>query len=164
LKTVYLALGSNLGDREGNLRRAIAELKSAELEILKVSPVYETAPQGFLDQGWFLNLVVEATTTLFPVQLLKRCQRVERLLKRQRQIANGPRTIDIDVLLYGNATVRTRGLDVPHPRYRERRFVLQPLAAVAPDLKDPVTKRTVREMLGEVTDQIVTRTRIVISP
>jgi 2-amino-4-hydroxy-6-hydroxymethyldihydropteridine diphosphokinase len=164
LKTVYLALGSNLGDREAHLRRAIAELKSPELEITKVSPVYETAPQGFLDQGWFLNLVLEAATTLFPVQLRKRCHRVEQLMKRKRQVANGPRTIDIDVLLYANAIIRTWGLEVPHPRYHERRFVLEPLADIAPDLKDPVTKRSVREMLAEVMDQKVTRTPIVISP
>ncbi len=164
MKTVYLALGSNLGDREAHLRQAIAELKGPELEIVKVSPVYETAPQGFLDQGWFLNLVVEAATTLFPMQLLKRCQRVERLMKRQRQIANGPRTIDIDILLYGTAIIRTKGLEAPHPRYRERRFVLEPLADIAPSLKDPVTKRNVREMLAEVIDQKVTRTPIIISP
>ncbi len=164
MKTVYLGLGSNLGDREAHLRRAIAELRSPELEIVKVSPVYETAPQGFLDQGWFLNLVVEAATTLFPVQLLNRCRRVERLMKRRRQIANGPRTIDIDVLLYGTAMIRTRGLEVPHPRYHERRFVLEPLVEIAPDLKDPVTKRGVREMLAEVHDQKVTRTPLVISP
>jgi 2-amino-4-hydroxy-6-hydroxymethyldihydropteridine diphosphokinase len=164
LKTVYLALGSNLGDRESHLRRAIAELRSPGLEIVKVSAVYETAPQGFLEQGWFLNLVVEAATVLFPMQLLKRCQRVERLMKRQRQIANGPRTIDIDILFYGTAMIQTRGLEVPHPRYRERRFVLEPLAGIAPDLKDPVTKRGVREMLSEVMDQKVTRTPILISP
>ena len=164
MKTVYLALGSNLGDRESHLRRAIAELRSPGLEIVKVSAVYETAPQGFLEQGWFLNLVVEAATVLFPMQLLKRCQRVERLMKRQRQIANGPRTIDIDILFYGTAMIQTRGLEVPHPRYRERRFVLEPLAGIAPDLKDPVTKRGVREMLSEVMDQKVTRTPILISP
>ena len=162
MKTVYLALGSNLGDREAHLRRAIAELKGPELEITKVSPVYETAPQGFLNQGWFLNLVVEASTELFPVQLLKRCQRVERLLKRQRQIANGPRTIDIDVLLYGNAIIHSSELEVPHPRYHERRFVLEPLADIAPELRDPLTKRSTREMLAGVANQNVKRTPLVI--
>ena len=164
MKTVYLALGSNLGDREAHLRRAMEQLKSPELRITKVSGIYETAPQGYLDQGWFLNLVLEATTALFPLQLLLGCKRVERLLKRQRRVANGPRTIDIDVLFYGDIVIHSRGFEVPHPRYHERRFVLEPLADLAPALRDPVTKRSVREMLAGVMDQKVTRTAIVISP
>lgn len=162
MTTVFLALGSNLGDREAHLRRAIAELNSPDLQVKRISPVYETAPQGFLEQGWFLNLILEAATTLFPVQLLQRCRRVERRLKRQREIQNGPRTIDIDVLLYGTAVVRSPALQVPHPRYQERRFVLEPLADLAPDLRDPVTRRSVREMLAGVQDQKLARTPIVI--
>jgi 2-amino-4-hydroxy-6-hydroxymethyldihydropteridine diphosphokinase len=162
LKIAFLALGSNLGDREAHLRRAVAELAAPELRVLRVSPVYETSPQGMLDQGWFLNLVLEAQTSLMPVQLLRRCQRVERLLKRQRRILNGPRTIDIDVLFYGNAVIRSPMIEIPHPRYRERRFVLQPLADLECEWRDPATGKTVQAMLKDVAGQSVRQTGITI--
>jgi 2-amino-4-hydroxy-6-hydroxymethyldihydropteridine diphosphokinase len=163
LKTVYLALGSNLGDREQHLRQAIAELGAKpDLRIVRVSKVYETAPQGYADQGWFLNMAVEAETSLMPMQLLSRCLRIERTLKRQRQIVNGPRTIDIDIIFYAHAVIRGGRLQVPHPRYAERRFVLQPLADLNPELRDPVTRKTVAAMLAAVKDQPVRQTGIVI--
>ncbi len=163
MKRVFLALGSNLGDREEHLRRAIGALHAPDLRVLRVSPVYETSPQGMLEQGWFLNLVLEAGTSLLPLQLLRRCQRVERLLKRQRKVLNGPRTIDIDVLFYGNAVIRGPAIEIPHPRYRERRFVLQPLADLEPEWRDPVSGATVRAMLGETAAQSVRRTEIAIA-
>ncbi len=139
-------------------------MQAKELRIDRVSPVYETAPRGYADQNWFLNLVLEAETSLLPLRLLAHCQRVERELKRQRLIPNGPRTIDIDVIFYGNAVIRGARLQTPHPRYAERLFVLQPLADLDPDLRDPVTHRTIKEMLPEVHDQVVRRTEILISP
>jgi len=150
LKTVYLSLGSNLGDREANLRAALQRLSP-----VRQSPIYETEPIDYLDQGWFLNMVVELHTELFPRQLLTRVQKIERELGRVRGVPKGPRTLDIDILLYGNAVVRTPDLEVPHPRMNDRRFVLQPLADLAPDLRHPVTKRTIREMLAVAPPAVV---------
>jgi 2-amino-4-hydroxy-6-hydroxymethyldihydropteridine diphosphokinase len=147
VKTVYLSLGSNIGDREGNLREALDQLEGAGVRIVRVSPVYETEPVDFTAQRWFLNLAVEAETELFPMQLLARTQKIERALGRVCLVPKGPRTIDIDILLYGKAVIRSEALEVPHPRMAERRFVLAPLADLSPDLRHPVTRRTVREML-----------------
>ena len=147
MKTVYLSLGSNIGDRETNLRSATEQLESPALHVLRMSPVYETEPVGYTDQRWFLNLVVEAETDLFPLQLLARIQKIERALGRVRTVPNGPRTIDIDILLHGRAVVHSATLEIPHPRMAERRFVLAPLADLAPDLRHPVTRQTVRQML-----------------
>lgn len=156
-RLVYLGLGSNLGEREAHLRRALAELESPKLRLLRTSGIYETEPIGFRDQGWFLNLVAEFETELFPKQLLARMQRVERSMGRERTVKNGPRVIDIDILLYGTSVIRTEGLEVPHPRYRERRFTLAPLAELAPELRDPVTGRTMAEMLGALKGQTARR-------
>jgi 2-amino-4-hydroxy-6-hydroxymethyldihydropteridine diphosphokinase len=155
VKTVYLSLGSNMGNRERNLRAALERFAAAELEVLRVSPIYETEPVDLAEQGWFLNLVVEGRTDLFPRQLLARTQRIERALGRVRTVPKGPRTIDIDILLYGNAVVRGATLEIPHPRMGVRRFVLVPLADLAPDLRHPVTHRTVREMLDAAPAEIV---------
>ena len=107
------------------------------------------------NQRWFLNLVAEAETELFPRQLLGRIVKIERELGRRRMIENGPRTIDIDILFFGNAVVQTGELTIPHPRFAERRFVLAPMAELAPDLRDPVSRRTMRELLAETADQAV---------
>lgn len=155
MKTVYLSLGSNIGDREGRLRAAIERLPAAGVTVLRVSPVYETEPVDYTAQAWFLNLVVEAETVLFPMQLLTRTARIERELGRQRVVSKGPRTIDIDILLYGHAVVKTSRLEIPHPRMTERRFVLAPLCDLAPNLRHPVTNRTVCEMLKAAPAQIV---------
>lgn len=153
MKIVYLGLGSNLGDREAALREALRKLESPGLRLLRVSSVYETEPIGFSNQGWFLNLCAEMETTLFPKQLLQRTQRLEREMGRKRTVKDGPRIIDIDILLYGNAVVDTDDLRIPHPRYRERRFVLAPLAELKPALRDPETGKSVTEMLGGVQTQ-----------
>lgn len=147
MKTVYLSLGSNVGDRDGNLRAAIERLEAPDLHVLRVSPVYETEPMELTAQRWFLNLAVEAETTLFPKMLLTRVGRIERDLGRVRTVAKGPRTIDIDILFYGSSVVETERLKIPHPSIAERRFVLAPLADLAPYLRHPVTHKTVREML-----------------
>jgi 2-amino-4-hydroxy-6-hydroxymethyldihydropteridine diphosphokinase len=136
-----------MGNRESNLRAAILSFSTAGITVLRESPVYETEPVGFADQRWFLNMVVESETTLFPMQLLTRIGKIERALGRVRTVPNGPRTIDIDILLYANAVVRTPRLEIPHPRMHERRFVLAPLADLAPALRHPVLRQTVRQLL-----------------
>jgi len=153
MKRVYLGLGSNLGDRAAMLDEAVRALESPRLHILRVSPVYETEPMDVPGQNWFLNLVVEAETDLFPRQLLGRIAKIEQQLGRRRMLANGPRTIDIDILFYGNFIVETPELTIPHPRFAERRFVLAPMVELAPELRDPVSRRTMRELLPATTGQ-----------
>jgi len=143
---VYLGLGSNLGDRAAMLQAAIEKLQSPELRLLRLSTVRETEPVGLKEQPKFLNQVAEFQTTLFPRQLLHRTQRVERELGRIRTVRNGPRTIDIDILLYGSAIVKAKDLEIPHPRFRERLFVLEPMVELNPGLKDPVTGHTMKEL------------------
>lgn len=147
---VYLSLGSNLGDRAEYLRRAIEALDQAGVRILRVSRVRETEPVDVTDQPRFLNLVAEAETDLAPGELLARTQAIERELGRVRTQPKGPRTVDIDILLYGSLVAETPELSVPHPRMAMRRFVLEPLAELAPDLRHPVTQETAREMLASV--------------
>jgi 2-amino-4-hydroxy-6-hydroxymethyldihydropteridine diphosphokinase len=153
VKTIYLSVGSNLGDRERNLRSAVERLDSPTLHVLRVSPIYETEPVDLLDQRWFLNLVLEGETNLFPMQLLSRTASIERDLGRVRTVPKGPRTLDIDILLYGRAVVHTPKLEIPHPRMPERRFVLVPLADLSPDLRHPVLHRSVRELLDRAPPQ-----------
>ena len=156
-KIVYLGLGSNVGERERNLQTAVERLQSNELRVTRLSSVYETEPQGMRNQRWFLNLAAEVETDLFPRQLLGRIVRIERELGRRRMIENGPRTIDIDILFFGNAVVRTSELTIPHPRFAERRFVLEPMVELAPDLRDPVSRKTMRELLAATAGQTVKR-------
>jgi 2-amino-4-hydroxy-6-hydroxymethyldihydropteridine diphosphokinase len=153
LKKIYLSLGSNLGDRLQNLAHARDQLAAAGIRILRESSIFETAPRDMTDQPMFLNQVIEAETKLFPRQLLSCVQNMEHTLGRKRIVAKGPRTIDIDIVFYAGFIVATPDLEIPHPRMMERRFVLEPLAELAPDLRHPVTKVSVREMLAKVGDQ-----------
>ena len=155
MKRIYLSLGSNIGDREANLRKAVERLESLDVHVLRASRIYETEPMDLVDQAWFLNQVAEAETALFPMQLLTRIARVERELGRTRTVPKGPRTLDIDILFYGDAVVHTARLEIPHPRIAQRRFVLLPLAELAPDLRHPVTRLSVRQMLEKAPAAVV---------
>jgi 2-amino-4-hydroxy-6-hydroxymethyldihydropteridine diphosphokinase len=144
-KAVYLSLGSNVGDRRENLDKAIARLQELGTAIA-VSSFYETEPVEFADQPWFLNCAVGVETELMPKQFLGRVMAIEQAMGRRRVRPKGPRSIDIDVLLFGNAVIETRDLVIPHPAMHQRRFVLDPLAEIAPDVRHPVFKRTIREL------------------
>jgi len=144
-KTVYLSLGSNLGDRQANLREAIARV--AELgDVTSVSSCYETEPVDFVAQPWFLNCAVALSTDKMPRQFLGALQKIEQEMGRKRTQPKGPRVIDLDILLFGSAVVDTPQLTIPHAAMHERRFVLEPLAEIAPEVRHPVFKRTVREL------------------
>lgn len=153
-ETAYLGLGSNLGDRLGHLRRAVELLRAhPDIRITGVSSIYETAPVGPVEQPDFLNMVVAAETTLSPEKLLSVTQEIEKRLHRVRTIRWGPRTLDIDILLYGDLTLHREGLILPHPRMEERAFVLIPLLEVAGNLRIPGSGATVRERIGEAPDR-----------
>jgi 2-amino-4-hydroxy-6-hydroxymethyldihydropteridine diphosphokinase len=146
-QTVYLSLGSNLGDRAGNLTAAIQRLRGLG-PITAVSSFYETEPVEVEDlQPWFLNCVVALETELSPQQLLARTLALEQAMGRQRTGTRSPRLIDIDILLFGTAVVEMAELTIPHPAMAGRRFVLEPLAEIVPDLRHPRTNLTVAEML-----------------
>jgi 2-amino-4-hydroxy-6-hydroxymethyldihydropteridine diphosphokinase len=151
-KRVFLSLGSNRGDRAANIRKALAELPGVGVEIKRVSSFYRSEPVGFRPQAWFVNCVAEAQTRLMPLQLLKAVKFVERALGRRPSVAKRPRPIDIDILLYESVVMRSAVLCIPHERMAERRFVLLPLRELAGNLRHPLSKRTVYEMLAEAGD------------
>jgi len=153
----YLSLGSNLGDRAGNLDRAIAALTDVGVRVLRRSSFYETEPVDFLAQPWFFNCVVEAETSLTPEQLLHALQRIESLLGSKKLIARGPRLIDLDILFYGSSNIHMEQMEIPHPRMANRRFVLVPLAELVPELRHPTLGATVVELLAASQDDSIVR-------
>ena len=154
---VYLSLGSNLGDRAKNLREAIAALPEAGIDVTGTSSVYETEPVDYLDQPWFVNMVAEAETDLAPAALLQSLRGIETQMGSTKLIAKGPRLIDMDILLYGGEVIDTPDLQVPHPRMHLRRFVLEPLAEIAPNVRHPISGLNVLEMLAQTPDKSVVR-------
>jgi len=156
-KLIYLSLGSNLGDRAKNLERAIEALSEIGVRVLRCSSIYETEPVDFLAQPWFLNCVVECETSLAPRQLLEKLQAIEGKLGCKKLVPRGPRIIDLDVLFYETAVIHEAGMEIPHPRLAARRFVLVPLAELAPELRHPVLGKTATELLAATKDGSVVR-------
>jgi 2-amino-4-hydroxy-6-hydroxymethyldihydropteridine diphosphokinase len=151
--TAYLSLGSNIGDRAANLERAMKLLSARGVRIEKRSSLYATEPVDFGPQREFLNCVIAVETSLMPRQLLRAAQEVEREMGRRRIVKRGPRVIDIDVLLFGANVMRTPELEIPHPRMTERRFVLVPLAEIAPNARHPVLNASIHELLTACPDR-----------
>jgi 2-amino-4-hydroxy-6-hydroxymethyldihydropteridine diphosphokinase len=142
---VYLSLGSNVGDRAANLKTAIDRLSRVG-KVVTVSSFYETEPVELTAQPWFLNCALQLDTEKMPRQLLSEILAMEQEMGRRRRQSKGPRNIDIDILLFGNSIIQVEGLTIPHPAMQQRRFVLEPLAQIAPEVLHPVFQRTVREL------------------
>jgi 2-amino-4-hydroxy-6-hydroxymethyldihydropteridine diphosphokinase len=148
----FLALGSNVGDRRAHLVSAVVELDRPNVRVVRTASIYSTEPRGIRDQPWFLNTVVEVFTDLEPRELLGTCQQIENFRSRTREVPNGPRTLDIDIVLFGERIITDDFITIPHPRYTTRRFVLEPLAEIAPDVIDPSCNQSVGEILDRVRD------------
>jgi 2-amino-4-hydroxy-6-hydroxymethyldihydropteridine diphosphokinase len=146
---IYLSLGTNLGNREANLEAVKAELPP-EVIILDASPIYETEPWGFLDQPDFLNQVLAVETSLKPSELLEHIKGIEQKIGRKPSIRFGPRIVDIDILFFGDQIIQEEDLEIPHPRLRDRAFVLIPLADIDPDLVYPGTDLSISDLLLDV--------------
>jgi 2-amino-4-hydroxy-6-hydroxymethyldihydropteridine diphosphokinase len=150
--TTYLSGGSNLGDRKANLQYAIEDLRTAGMIVRRISSVYETEPVGFLDQPWFLNIALEVETSLAPQELLACCLEIEARQGRVRSFPGAPRTLDLDILLFGNLILDLPSLQIPHPRMAQRRFILHPLAQIAPDVLHPVLGLKIASLLSACLD------------
>ena len=151
--SIYLSLGSNLGDRKANLEMALQQLQAEETAVQQQSSIYETEPVERVDQPHFLNLVCQIESRLNPQALLELCHRIENRMGRVRQEPKGPRNIDIDILFYGRLILELPLLKIPHPALRQRRFVLTPLEEIAPEFSDPVTGKSIHQLRSECTDR-----------
>ncbi|HBN09204.1 MAG TPA: 2-amino-4-hydroxy-6-hydroxymethyldihydropteridine diphosphokinase [Cyanobacteria bacterium UBA8530] len=151
MATAFIGLGSNLGDRLGYVRQALEYLEaSSTIRVREVSSFYEAEPVEYPDQGWFVNAVVRVETPLDPLDLLNELQSIEKRLQRQRTIRWGPRTIDLDILLYDDDLVAEARLQIPHIRMHDRAFVLVPLSEIAPEIIHPILNQTIRDLLEEL--------------
>lgn len=152
MTTIYLSLGSNIGNREENLRAAIAALPALGVRVTRKSSIYETEPVDYLNQDWFLNCALEGVTEVAPAELLHRLRALETQMGSKKEFAKGPRLIDLDILLYGDQTIDAAELQIPHPRMYLRRFVLAPLAEIAPALRHPSWQGTAADLLSDTPD------------
>ena len=155
-KPIYIALGTNLGDRTENVGKAI-RLLAPQVDVIAESPIYQTSPWGYEDQPDFLNQVLSVQTHLNPVDLLEYLQGIEVRIGRQPTFRYGPRVIDLDILFFADIIVDMPGLQIPHPRLHERAFVLVPLFDLNPDFRHPVMKATIRELLLNLEKSEITR-------
>ena len=153
MRTIFLSLGSNIGDRERNLRTAIASLADARVRVMRISSFYETEPVDLREQPWFLNCAVQGETEVPALDLLRALRGIESRMDSKKLLPKGPRLIDLDILLYGDETIETPELQVPHPRMLVRKFVLVPLAEIAPDLTHPGWTKTVSALAIETADR-----------
>lgn len=153
-KKAYIGIGSNIGDKTANCKKAIELLKeNPQIKVTKISDFYETEPVGYKEQEWFVNCAVEIETDLNPQELILLCQTIESKLGRKRKIKYGPRIIDLDILLYNNDIIDTTELKIPHPEMHKRSFVLKPLSDIAPDAVHPVLKKTIEKLLNNLTEE-----------
>ena len=154
---VYISLGSNVGNREANLRAAVVALREAGVRVTRESSIFETEPVDYLEQPWFLNAVIEAETELEPLALLRTLRGIESKMGSQKPFAKGPRLIDMDILLYGDEKIETPELQIPHPRMQLRKFVLVPLVEIASGARHPILCLTADELLERSPDRSAVR-------
>ena len=146
---VYLSIGSNVGNKLMNIKKAVNHIKKS-LKISRISPIYDTEPVGYKKQGWFLNCAVEAETDMGPFKLLSFLKSIEKRLKRKKMFRYGPRTMDIDIIFYGNKMLKSGKLMIPHPRMHRRLFVLEPLSRISPNFAHPKYKKTIGELKNKL--------------
>lgn len=150
--SVFLSIGSNVGERRAKIKEGIVSLQEGGVGVLRRASLYQTEPVGITDQPWFLNTVVAGDTAHTPRGLLELCKQIERTAGRRRTVRFGPRLLDIDILLYKDLVLREKELEIPHPRMHERRFVLVPLLEIAPAIRDPRNGRSYAEILAGLDD------------